>query len=118
MSKLLLTDRALADIDAIERYSVDRWGPQVAEQYLSDLGDALDRLQSDLALFSSRHDYEGRLRFYRVREHVLIGDVIDGVGYVLTVWHGQMDFIDRLPQLEPNLRVEAELLAKQVSQGT
>ena len=28
MTKLLLTDRALSDIDAIEHYSVERWGTQ------------------------------------------------------------------------------------------
>ncbi len=109
MSKLLLTDRALTDIDAIDRYSVERWGRQVADQYLVDQDAALGRLADDLSLFKGRHDYTGRLRFYSVREHVLVGDVV-----VLTVWHGSMDFIDRLPKLEPDLLQEAEIMASQI----
>lgn len=114
MNKLLLTDRALADIEAIESYSVERWGRRVAAQYLADLDAALGRLAEDLSLFRGRHDYTGRLRFYTVREHVLVGDVIGNVGFVLTVWHGSMDFIDRLPKLEPDLLLEAEIMARQI----
>ena len=114
MTKLLLTDRALSDIDTIEHYSVERWGAQVADQYLADLDAALGRLAEDLSFFKERHDYTGRLRFYNVREHVLVGDVIGGVGFVLTVRHGSMDFIDRLPELEPGLLYEAEIMASQI----
>lgn len=114
MSKLLLTDRALTDIDAIDRYSVERWGRRVADQYLANPDAALGRLADDLSLFKGRHDYTGRLRFYSVREHVLVGDVIGDIGFVLTVWHGSMDFIDRLPKLEPDLLHEADIMAGQI----
>ncbi len=114
MSKLLLTERALTDIDAIERYSVERWGRRIADQYLADLDAALGRLEEDLSLFKGRHDYSGRLRFYNVREHTLVGDVVGDVGFVLTVWHGSMDFIDRLPRTEPGLLLEAEIMARQI----
>ena len=114
MTSLRLTDRALSDINAIDRYSLDRWGRRVADQYLADLGEALDRLQADLSLFKARPDYKGRLRFYAVREHVIVGDVIGGIGYVLSVWHGSMDFIGRLAKLEPELLHEAELMAHRI----
>ena len=117
MSRLLLTDRALADIDAIARYSVERWGSRVADQYLADLDAALGRLADDLSLFRERHDYTGRLRFYSVREHVLVGDVIGETGFVLAVWHGSIDFIDRLPELEPELLREAEIMVSQIESG-
>ena len=114
MTKLLLTDRALTDIEAIEHYSVERWGRRVADQYVADLDAALGRHAEDLSLFRQRYDYTGRLRFYNVREHVLVGDVIGGVGFVLTVRHGSMDFIDRLPNIEPDLVHEAEIMARQI----
>ena len=107
-------DRALTDIDAIERYSVERWGRPLADQYLADLDAALGRLAEDLSLFKGRHEYTGRLRFYSVREHVLVGDVIGDIGFVLTLWHGSMDLIDRLPKLEPDLLHEAEIMASQI----
>lgn len=71
MTGVYLTDRALADIDAIDRYSAEHWGPPTADVYLVDLNEALCRLAEDLTLFKTRHDYMGRLRFYRVREHVI-----------------------------------------------
>ena len=114
VSRLRITERALSDIERIEDFSVERWGRRVADQYVEDLNQALVRLQADLSLFTTRSDYEGRLRFYRVREHVIIGDVIGGAGYVLSVWHGRMDFVDRLVDLEPSLAREAELLARQI----
>lgn len=116
MTKLLLTDRALGDIDAIEHCSVEGWGTQVADQYLADLDAALGRLADDLSLFQERHEYAGRLRFYSVREHMLVGDVIGGVGlgFVLTVWRGSTDFIDRLLNIELGLLREAEVMARQV----
>ena len=117
MTRLYLTDRALLDIDEIDRYSRERWGSRVADQYLTELGEAFGRLGADLSLLKRREDYGGCLRFYRVREHVIVGDVIGGVGFVLTVWHGSMDFISRLPKLEPDLLQEAELMAKQVEAG-
>lgn len=116
MTKLLLTDRALTDIVQIESYSIERWGRRVADQYLADLDAALGRLAEDLSLFKGRHDYTGRLRFHSVREHVLVGDVIGGVGFVLMVWHGGMDFIDRLPNLEPDLLLEAEIMARKIAE--
>jgi hypothetical protein len=76
---------------------------------------ALGRLAEDLSLFKGRHDDRARLRCYRVREHVIVGDVIGDVGFVLTVWHASMDFIDRLPELEPGLLQEAQLLARQIT---
>lgn len=114
MKGVFLTDRAMADIDAIDRYSAEHWGRHVADEYLVDLNDALCRLAEDLTLFKGRHDYSGRLRFYRSREHVIVGDVVGDRGYVLTVWHGSSDFIDRLPKLEPELLREAELMARQI----
>ncbi len=114
MTGLYLTDRALHDIDNIERYSVDQWGRRVADQYLDDLNSALGRLAQDLSLFGKKQNYAGRLRFYRARKHVIIGDILGGVGFVMTVWHGSMDFIERLPKLEPQLIREAEILAKLV----
>ncbi|MEM7164167.1 MAG: type II toxin-antitoxin system RelE/ParE family toxin [Planctomycetota bacterium] len=114
MNQLRLTERALSDLDEIESYSVSRWGREVADKYIADLGAALDRLSQDLSLFRERHDYTGRLRFYSVREHVLVGDVIGRVGFVLTVWHGAMDFFDRLADIEPDLMREAAIMAKQI----
>lgn len=111
---LLLTDRALPDIEEIEANPIERWGQDRADNYIADLNGALGRPADNLSPFRSRPDYPGRLLFYNAREHVLMGDVIGDIGYVLTVWHGSMDFIDRLSSLEPSLMEEAEIMARQI----
>jgi hypothetical protein len=56
-----------------------------------------------------------RLRFYAVREHVLICDVIGDRIFVLAVRHAVMDLPRRIAELEPQLIHEAELLARQIA---
>ncbi len=112
MTKLFPTHRALSDINVIEHDSVEHWGSQVADKDLTDLEAAIGPLAEDLSLFKERHDYTGRLRFYDVRKHVLVGDVINQVVFILTVWHGSMDFIDRLPTIQPDLMHETEIMVQ------
>jgi len=61
-----------------------------------------------------RPDTSLRLRFYRVREHVLICDVIGERIFVLAVRHAVMDLPSRLTELEPHLIHEAEIMARQI----
>jgi len=116
MTSVHLTDRALSDIDEIEKFSVEQWVSQVAAQYLSDLGAALGRLEESPELLCERPEYSGRLRFYGVREHILVCDMLIERIFVLTVWHGAMDLLGRLNRLEPQLVYEAELLARRIEE--
>lgn len=118
MAQVYLTRRALLDIDAIDRYCVDRWGDEVAERYLSDIQDGLQRLADSPSLLREQPEYSLRLRFYRVREHVLVCDVVDESIFVLAIRHATMDLPQRIAELEPQLIDEAELLhARIVNRG-
>ncbi len=83
MAAVHLTRRALFDIEEIDLYSIERWGERVAEQYLADLYAGAARLGESPNLLKERPETSLRLRFYRVREHVLVCDVIGGNVYVL-----------------------------------
>ncbi len=117
MTSVHLTDRALLDIDEIELHPVRTWGALVASRYLSDLGSALSRLSELPALLQERHDTSLRLRFYPVREHVLICDVIGERTFVLAVRHAGMDLPCRVAELEPHLIHEAEVLARHIERA-
>ncbi len=106
--------RALSDLDTIDCNSVQTWGQRIADRYLADLETALHRLAEDVSLFRASPERPGRLRFYPVREHVIIGDVIDGTCLVLTVRSDSQDSLDQLSKLEPDLLLEAELMARQI----
>ena len=118
MAGVLLTRRALLDIDEIDRYSVEQWGRRVADQYLGDLDAALQRLEAFPSLLAERPDCSLRLRFYRVREHVFVCDVISDRVYVLAVWHARMDLPRRLVELEPQLVQEARFLHDRIEGDT
>ena len=110
LARVHLTRRALLDIDEIERYSAERWGGGVAERYLNNLDSALRRLAEFPSLLQEGPDNSLRLRFYPVGQHVLVCDVIAGQIYVLALRHASMDLPQRLPELEPQLVYEAQLL--------
>ena len=76
MARIELTRRAILDIADIEQYSLKEWGPRVADEYLVDLSAALERLGESPQLLRERPEIFPRLRFYRVRKHFLVGDVI------------------------------------------
>ena len=114
MAGVQLTRRALLDLDEIDRYSVQNWGERVAGQYLEEINSALMRLQESPSLLKERPDYSLRLRFYRVRKHTLICDVIGSEIYILAVWHGSMDLPRRVAKLEPQLIHEAELMHRRI----
>lgn len=110
MAQVYVTRRALLDIEAIDEYSKERWGDRVALRYLADLYAAMKRFEEAPKLLQHRSEYSLRLRFYRVREHLLVCDLIGKDIYVLTVKHCSMDLPHRIAELEPQLVLEAQLL--------
>lgn len=114
MPEVHLSRRALFDIADIDQYSIEKWGERIATKYLDDLYAAAARLGESPNLLQGRPDTSMRLRFYRVREHVLICDVIGDRIFVLAVRHAVMDLPSRLAELEPQLIHEAEIMARQI----
>lgn len=105
-----LTQRALADLREIERYSVKEWGRKAADNYLDDIAAALDRLQENPGILRLEPDFASDLYFYRVKKHFLVCDHQGESVIVLTVIHTSMDLRARLLELEPRLIAEAKFL--------
>lgn len=118
MAEVHLTRRALLDIEEIDLYSIDRWGECVASQYLADLCAGAARLGESPSLLQEQPDTSLRLRFYRVREHILVCDVIGDDIFVLALRAAVMDLPNRIVELEPQLVHEAELLARRIRESS
>ncbi|MEQ8762294.1 MAG: type II toxin-antitoxin system RelE/ParE family toxin [Planctomycetota bacterium] len=116
MIEVRLTRRAIRDIEAIDRHSIEKWGRRVASKYLSDLQSGMARLLDSPGLLQKRPESSLRLRFYPVREHMLICDRVGDRILVLAVRHLAMDLPGRVAELEPTLILESELLAKRLEQ--
>lgn len=109
-ASLELTDRAIADLREIDRYSVSKWGRKTAAKYLAGIEAALDRLRENPGLLRHEPQFAAELYFYRVKMHVLVCSRIENLIVVLTVLHTSMDIPSRLLELLPNFTAEAAYL--------
>lgn len=110
MVDLKLSRRALLDIADIETYSIEKWGEQVAEEYLQSIEDALNLLRREPALLRVKSEVSRSVCFYRVRQHFLVCADFKQIIFVLTVKHGAVDLPNRISEIEPQLLQEAEIL--------
>src|SRR5688572_6291506 len=94
-----LTRRALRDLKAIERFSVERWGKSVAADYMESIEQALGRLRENPKLRRAKGEISPHFSLYRVREHFLVCAMSGGRVFVLAIKHGSMDLPRRIAEL-------------------
>jgi len=110
-----LTNRALRDIASIESYSLERFGEQVAAQYVGKLEAGIGRVSDNAELLRDESLFHESLKFYRIEQHLLVCETgIEDKIIILTLLHASMDIPSRLAELEPKLSIEAEMLLKQL----
>lgn len=105
-----LSRRAGLDLEEIAEYSTLRWGKQVADEYLDSIDFALQTLAGSPDLLRTIPEISGILKFYRVKRHFLVCEVVEPVIYVVTIKHCSMDIPARLIELEPTLMREVEIM--------
>ena len=114
-----LTHRALRDIANIESYSIEKFGEQVAEQYIGKLEAGIGRISDNAELLREESLFHDSLKFYRIEQHLLVCETgIEDKIIILTVLHATMDIPSRLAELEPKLSIEAEMLLKQLCRSS
>lgn len=112
--RLLLTDRSLHDIAAIEQYSIEQWGKKTAAKYLARIEEALSLIQESPNVLRQEETIHPFLRFYTANKHILVFDIQSNEIILLTVFHGSMDIFSCLARLEPTLAAEVELLHRKL----
>ena len=110
MTKILLTARALDDIQEIYDYSLAEWGKKTASKYIKSFEDAFLLLQENTGLLRQNRKISSRFRVYAVQKHYIICDIINDTVVVLTLRHTSMNLLERLKKLEPDLDKEAKAL--------
>jgi plasmid stabilization system protein ParE len=110
-----VTERALRDIVRIELYSLERFGKEVAAQYIGKLEAGIGRISDNAELLREESLFHGSLKFYRIEQHLLVCETgIEDKIIILTLLHASMDIPSRLAELEPKLSIEAEMLLAQL----
>ncbi len=115
MTKLLLTDRVLDDLQDIYDFSFAEWGEKTAVRYIRRFEDCFSLLQDNEGLLKINKAVSSKFLVYPVQKHFLICDIINDAVCVLTVQHTSMNLLERLQKLEPTLDAEAEALYKKAS---
>jgi plasmid stabilization system protein ParE len=94
--KLAWSNLAREDLRALRRFSVQRWGRDVAQRYLEDVRDAAKSLSVDPL---RARPLRGPFRIFRVRSHYLIVHVDAEAGRltIAHVLHVAMDIERHLP---------------------
>jgi plasmid stabilization system protein ParE len=94
--RLAWSSLAKAELAAIRRFSLERWGAAVAHRYLADLRDAA-RTAADAP--ERLRPLKGPFRIRRVRSHYLILHVDGDAGRVTVarILHVRMDIERHLP---------------------
>ncbi len=114
-----LTHRALQDIVSIEAQSVEQFGKRVADRYVKKLEAGIQRISKNPELLRAEAPFHASLRFYRIEKHLLACETgITGKVIILTVLHASMDVPSRLDELEPSLRLDIELLLRELARET
>lgn len=112
--EIIFSHQALLDLEEIEFISVEKWGKKVAEDYISAIEQAVNLLQQNPNILFKKEDISFILKFYRVKQHFLVCDIIGDTIYILTIKHGNMDLPERIAEVEPYLIKEAQILHKRL----
>ena len=94
--KVIWSALARQELEALRRFSIGRWGREVAVRYLEDVRDAAARAGLDPRL---ARPLKGRFRILRVRSHYLILHLDAGADHLIVtrVLHTAMDVERHLP---------------------
>ena len=94
--KLAWSHLCIRELREVRRYSIERWGRDVAARYIQDIRDGAKRAAADPYAARKLH---GDLRIVRVRSHYLIIQVNESTSTVTIarLLHVAMDIERHLP---------------------
>ena len=116
MVKVFLTDRAKEDIHSIYRYSINKFGVNVAEKYIDKLEFSLSILYEQPHLLLKKPTISPHYQLYQVGSHWLVCERQDDIIYVVTIQHTSLNIIEKLTELMPMLQKEIELIKRKFPQ--
>jgi len=91
MAEIILSQRALADLDEIDRHSIDAFGASVAARYVGALKDALRRLESNPRLAPQLTIVRPPVRALTCGSHRILYDVHGEAVVVSRIVHTARD---------------------------
>lgn len=91
MADYVLTPRALADLDDIAEYTLERWGRAQAEKYLSALTKRMEWLAASPNLGANRDEIAQGYRCFPEGNHLVFYIIKHDMIQIIGVPHKSMD---------------------------
>ncbi|MBF6284489.1 type II toxin-antitoxin system RelE/ParE family toxin (plasmid) [Nocardia farcinica] len=92
MSRYLLYPAARADLEEIWDYTLDQWGPDQAEDYVSELRHAIERVADRPGIGRACEELRPGYRRLPTGSHTLYYRITeDGVVAIVRILHQRMD---------------------------
>lgn len=112
MAKVILTNRAKEDIHSIYRFSIEKFGTDVANKYLDKLEFGLSILKEQPDLLLDKPNISPHYKLFQTGSHWLICERQGDIIYVLTIKHTSLNILERLNELKPMLQKEIEYIKR------
>jgi toxin ParE1/3/4 len=95
--RLRLSRLALRDLEDIHGYTLDQWGEDQADQYSSQIADALEQITRAPERWRLRNEIHPGCRARLSGKHAILYRVRDGQVEVSRILHGDMDLPRHVP---------------------
>jgi toxin ParE1/3/4 len=96
--KLELTPAALADLQSIRAYTLERWGEAQEEAYVDRMWEKFEALLADSTSYRFRPDLFPGCQIAAEGKHVILFCVSKSTLQIVRVLHSAMDFKRHLPK--------------------
>ena len=90
--RLILSQRARADIDEIWEFSAAHWTPAQADRYLTGLDDIMHLLCQEPGLARLRHEFHPPVRMHPYKSHVIMYRSDVATMDVIRILHARSDW--------------------------
>ncbi len=112
-TKVFLTDRAIADLQGIETYTIGKWNDAQAAKYLDAFDQFFSLVESEPGILLPIPIIDTLLT-YTVESHVVVCTTWNDDVFVLTIIHASRDLLPHLDQLLPTLKTEVKTMKKRL----
>ncbi len=96
MAQLIFTERAVADLDDIWRYTLQTWSVEQADKYYNIIKEACHNIADGTATGKSYQDIEMNLLGYHVKKHLVFYQMVADDVEIIRILHERMDYKNRL----------------------
>ena len=96
MPRILKQAQVELDLLEIWLYTFNQWGENQADDYLDDLGTAIELLANQPQMCRQRHEFKPPVRIHHHAHHLIVYTALDDGVHLIRILHEEMDVTSQL----------------------